>query len=196
MRLKFYLFSGHLDDDEKILYVAHRHPFVVFKASFKILLIGVLAPIVFYLFFPQFLMPALVWLGIGFIGFFYHYFDWYFDAWLITTMGVIDIERNGLFDRNSTRVDYHMIEGMAINISGFWNTIMNFGDITVDKLGARTMLTLVDAANPKRIERMVMRYQEQFVNEKSVRDHDALKGMLSEMIAYHIQSNKIKPPRR
>ncbi|MBD3330938.1 hypothetical protein GF354_05425 [Candidatus Peregrinibacteria bacterium] len=194
MKVKYYLFSSHLDDNEEILDVAHRHIFLLFKCSLKTFFFFVLLPILFYLFFPQAIFISLVWLGLGFLGMLYHFIDWYFDAWLITNTGVIDIERNGLFDRNSTRIEYHMIEGIAFNIKGFWQTVLNFGQITIDKIGASTTVILDDAASPKAIERKIIRYQEQFVNEKSLRDHHTLKSMLSEMIAYHIQNEKIDLP--
>lgn len=196
MKLKFYVFAHHLDEDEEILAVAHRHPFILLMASYKVIFLAMVLPVVGYYYFPQYILVFLIWFCVGVVGFLYHYLDWFFDAWLITNMGIIDIERNGLFDRNSTRVDYHMIEGMAISIKGFWNTVLNFGTITIDKLGARTTLSLVDAMNPKSIERKIIKIQEDFVIDKSIRDHDSLKTMLSEMIAYHVQNNKIKPPRR
>lgn len=135
-----------------------------------------------------------MWAFFGVCGLIYHFIDWYFDVWLLTTLGVIDIERNGLFDITSTRIEYHMIEGIAYNIKGFLQTLFNYGDITIDKLGAKTSVVLRNAASPKKLERKVMSYQEKYVYEKSIRDHQALKTMLSDMIAYHVQNNKINNP--
>ncbi len=104
---------------------------------------------------------------------------------------MVDVERNGLFDITATRVEYHMMEGMSYTIKGVLPTFLNYGDITVDKLGAQTFVVLKDASRPKKLERLVMKYQEQFVSERSVRDQHALKGMLSDMIAYHVQNDKI-----
>lgn len=191
MDLSFYLFSGHLDDGEEILEIAHRHPFIFFKASFKVFFFGILLPVGFFLLFPKMLLIWIVWAGVGVLGMFYHFIDWYFDAWLLTNTGVVDVEKNGLFERNSTRVEYHMIEGVSYEINGFWPTILNYGNITIDKMGTSTSVILKDAGNPKKIERKVMKYQEDFVSEKSVRDHNALKNMLADMIAYHVQNQKI-----
>ena len=87
-----------------------------------------------------------------------------------------------------------MIEGIGYKIKGFWQTVFNFGDVTIDKLGAHTSIVLLDAGNPRGVERKVMRYQEKFLKSKSIRDHDTLKGMLAEMISYHVQSGKINDP--
>jgi len=86
-----------------------------------------------------------------------------------------------------------MIEGISFTIRGWLPTIFNYGDITIDKLGAKTSVVLKDSTKPKRLERQVLKYQEKFVYEKSVRDHHQLKDMLSEMIAYHVNTDKVQP---
>lgn len=191
MKLTHRLFASHLDDGERIIDTAHRHFFIFLRDSKKVWLIGVALPTVLLYFLPKVLIIALCWWGVALFGLAYHFLDWFSDAWLITNVGVIDIERHGLFSRNSTRVDYHMIEGISYNIDGFMPTVLGYGDITLDKLGVQTSLVLKDAAHPKLIERKILKFQERFVRDRSIRDHNVLKDMLSEMIAYHVQNNKI-----
>lgn len=193
---RYRFFEGYLDDGERILTVAHRHILILKIDSIKTVFFGIILPIFGYLLFPDLIFVFVVWGCVGLVGYVYHLIDWYFDAWLLTNVGVIDIERNGLFDVTSTRIEYHMIEGIAYNIKGFWATFFNFGDITIDKLGAQTSVILKDASNPKKLERTVMRYQEEFVYERSIRDHQALKSMLSDMIAYHVQNKKVDVPKK
>lgn len=190
------MFASYLDDGEKIVYIAHKHPLVLKVNGAKTSFFGVVIPtILYFVLFQDYLTVFIVWWGVGLIGMFYHFIDWYFDAWLLTNLGIVDVEQNGFFDMTSTRIEYHMIEGISYTITGFWRTIFNFGDITVDKLGAKTSVVLKDAANPKRLERLVMKFQEKFVFEKSLKDHNKLKDMLSEMIAYHVQNEKVKIPK-
>ncbi|MFH1533607.1 MAG: hypothetical protein ABID64_01620 [Nitrospirota bacterium] len=191
MKFRDRIFSSFLDDGEKIMHVAHRH-LIIFKIdSAKPMFFGIVIPAILYLFFPQ-VWPILALWGIaGLLGIFYYFIDWYYDAWLLTDAGVVDVERDGMFDITATRIEYHMMEGMSYTIKGVLQTFLNYGDITIDKLGAQTSVVLKDAASPKKLERLVMKYQEKFVNERSIRDHHTLKGMLSDMIAYHAQSGKI-----
>lgn len=186
------IFASYLDDGETIQEVAHRHILVFKIAAAKASFFGIMLPLFLWYVFPQVppLFPVL-WLifGVGSLG--YHFIDWYFDVWLLTNMGVIDIERNGLFDVNSTRIDYHMIEGISYQISGIIRTIFSYGDITIDKLGNKTSVILRDAASPKKLERTVLKFQDKYVRTRSVRDHHTLKDMLSEMIAYHANGNHI-----
>ena len=194
MSLQSRIFNKHLDDGEKILAVAHKSVIVLKLKMAKTSFFGFLLPIGLYLLFPKAWTICLIWLLCAFFVAIYHFLDWYFDAWLLTNNGVIDIENSGLLDMTSTRIDYHMIEGISYSIKGLLQTVFNYGDITIDKLGAKTSVVLKDAAKPKKLERMVMKYQEQFVFEQSVRDHQALKTMLSDMIAYHVQHGKIQMP--
>lgn len=191
MKFRDRIFSSFLDDGEKIMHVAHRHIIIFKMDSAKPMFFGVVIPIILYLFFPQAWPIFALWGIAGLLGIFYYFIDWYYDAWLLTNTGVVDIERNGMFDITATRVEYHMMEGMSYTIKGVLQTFLNYGDITIDKLGAQTRMVLKDAASPKKLERLVMKYQEKFVNERSVRDHYTLKGMLSDMLAYHVQSGKI-----
>lgn len=193
---KFYFYARYLDDGEKILDVVHRHIITLKVQSAKTSFFGIVLPIILYLFFPQLLVFVLIWIAIGLFGLFYHFIDWYFDCWILTNFGVVDLDKEGFFNMTATRVEYHMIEGISYTIKGFWNTILNAGDITIDKLGAKTSVVLLDATHPQQIERKIMDYQERYVAERSVRDHQVLKDMLADMIAYHIQNNKVDLPNK
>jgi hypothetical protein len=191
-RKKYMFFRRYLDDGERIMSVVHRHILVFKIAAAKSGFFGLIMPLGLYWLFPRLAIVSIAWAMIGFFVVMYHFVDWYSDVWVLTNMGVIDLERNGFFDMTSTRIDYHMMEGISYQIKGVVRTLFNYGEITIDKLGSKTSVILKDAAGPKRVERLVMKYQEEFVNNKSVQDHYALKDMLSNMIAYHVQSKKIK----
>lgn len=196
MRKKSYpLFKSYLDDGEVIHHVAHRHVLILKMDALKPFFFGIILPLFFYFLFPQFLFIYIIWIFVGVLGVLYEFFDWYYDVWLLTDLGVLDIEKNGLLDVTATRIEYHKVETIAYNIKGWFGTIFQYGDITIDKIGARTLIRLKDASNPKKLERLVIKFQDKFVNQKSFKDHNALKDMLSEMIAYHAQNKKIPGPK-
>ena len=95
MKFRDRIFSSFLDDGEKIMHVAHRH-LIIFKIdSAKPMFFGIVIPAILYLFFPQ-VWPILALWGIaGLLGIFYYFIDWYYDAWLLTDAGVVDVERDG-----------------------------------------------------------------------------------------------------
>lgn len=195
-RFRNYLFRNYLDkdNDEKIIEVAHKHIILLKYSAGKVILLGIVVPIILYLLFPyrQVAVISVVWGFIGLVGVLYHFVDWYFDVWLITNQGVVSVTRNGFFDVTTQRIDYHLIEDISYQIKGVLRTMLNFGDITIDRMSANTSIVLCDAANPKKLERKINAYRDKFVNERSVRDHEQLKTMLADMIAYHATSGKIR----
>ena len=66
-----FLSRNLLDDGEKIIYVAHVHPFVIYPVLFKALFFGLLMPGMGYWLFPM--MPAVwtAWASIGVLIFLY-----------------------------------------------------------------------------------------------------------------------------
>lgn len=189
MDLNNYFFSDYLEGGEQIKYVAHPHFIIFLKDAFKTILFLFFLPIFLFFIFPDLLLGLLIWLFVGVCGIFYHLIDWFYDAWIITTNGVIDIQMDGIFNKSSKRVEYHTIEGVAYHIPSFFSSILNFGDITIDKVGAKITLTLENASNPKKIESMILEYQDKYVTNKTLKDHETLKGLLADMLTMHNKDN-------
>ncbi len=191
-KIRNYLFRNYLDEGEKILDVAHSHIIILKFSMAKPTFFGIIIPLVIYLAFPipQVALVTVIWGLIGLYGLFFKFIDWYYDAWVITNQGVITIHRNGYFDVSSQRVDYHLIDDISYQIKGFLATMLNFGDITLDKLVASNAIVLKEAPNPKKLERKIARYKEKYVAEKTMHDHNELKNLLAEMITSHAGGNK------
>ncbi len=191
MKIRNFLYRRHLDEGEEIFKVAHRHWLILKIKLWKSTWFGIIPPIVLFYFFPMFFIVSLIWVLAGITHFIIKYLEWYYDCFLITNIGVIDIERHGLFDNTSKRIEYHMIDGISYTIQGFLPTILDYGDMVIDKMGSGIQINLEDAANPRKLDRTIMKYQEQFIHEKSFTDHEILKGMLADMIATHASQNGI-----
>lgn len=175
-------FRSYLNRGESIYFVAHTHPFVMYGAFFKALVFGILLPLGFNVIMPPFYYIWWGWAALGLLIFLYEILNWYLDAWVITNQGIIDLQWNSFFDKSSTRIEYHTIEGITYQIKGFWGTIMNFGDIMVERLGTGTIVTLENVAFPKKVEREVLHYQDKFIRKKNMKDDMALKDMLAGML--------------
>ncbi|MBU1019309.1 MAG: hypothetical protein ABII07_00990 [Patescibacteria group bacterium] len=175
-------FRGCLNPGEKIYFVAHTHPFIMYKIFFKTLIFGLLLPLGFNVIMPPFAIVWYGWIAVGGLIFFYEIMNWYLDAWIITNHGIIDLQWNSFFDKSSTRIEYHTVEGITYQVKGFWGTIMNYGDIMIERLGTGTVVTLESVAFPKKVEREVLHYQEKFVRAKNFKDETALRDMLLGML--------------
>lgn len=187
--LRDYLFSDYLEEDEDIMFVAHRHFFVFLPDVFRLLFFHALLPAGFWYMFPQLLGIYVIWGTIGFVRILLVIQDWFYDSWLITNMGVVGVEWTGYFERNSSRVEYQSIEGINCSIKGVLQTIFNYGDITLSKLGGPTTVTLKDACRPKRVERNLVAFQEKFMTTKNFTDQEVLKQLLSDLVVEHIKKH-------
>lgn len=191
MKIRYLLYNRHLDEGEEIFDVVRRHWLILKLKIWKSTTFGIIPPIVIFYFFPLFFIVCLVWLIAGVVHFVIKYMEWYYDCLLITNVGIIDIERRGIFDNTSKRIEYHMIDGISYTIQGFLPTVLNYGDIVIDKMGMGLQINLSDAANPRKVDRTIMKHQEEYIRGKSFTDHETLKGMLAEMIATHAKENGI-----
>lgn len=175
-------YRAYLNPGEKIVYVAHVHPITVYGPFMKNFIFGLALPGFFYLLMPPFVFLWAGWAIIAVFKLLLLVADWYFDALLITNQSLIDIEWKGIFKRSSTRIEYHTIEGVSYEIVGFWGTVLNFGDITIERIGSGKVFGLKDVGFPKQAEREILNAQNEFVRNKSFRDHKALKDLLTNMM--------------
>jgi hypothetical protein len=187
--LRRYLFSDYLEDEEEIIFVAHRHFFVFITDVFRVVVFHALIPAGFWIMFPQLLWIYLVWAAIGVFRSLLVVQDWFYDCWLITSMGVVGVEWTGYFERTSSRVEYQSIEGMSYTIKGVIPTIFNYGNVTLAKLGGSTSVTLKDSYNPKRVEKNLISSQERFMTSKNFTDQEVLKQLLSDLVVQHVKKH-------
>lgn len=187
-KIRNYLFRNFLDEDEVILDLAHSHIIILKYALLKPLFFGIAIPVIIYFAFPipQIALVAIIWGLVGLYGIILKVIDWYYDVWIMTNSGVIAVHRNGYFDISTQRIDYHLIDDISYQIKGFAAMMLDFGDITIDKMVASVSVVLKDAPHPKKLERKITQYKERFVSDKTIRDHDELKTLLADMISAHV----------
>ncbi len=174
-------FRGLLEKGEKIKYVAHVHPFLVYPKLFKVLLLGILMPALGFYLFPPFYAIWIGWAVIGVLLFVYRILQWYLDAWIVTNNAVIKQEWHSLFDQNTSKIEYGNIEGVSNQIKGFWGTIFRFGNLQIDHMSGNPIL-LKDVASPRDVEHQILKNQQEFMREQNFEDHGKLKDLLTNLV--------------
>ncbi len=187
-----YFFKPNLDPGEKILFIFHRHPFIIVKEFSRLVLIGILVPLFFYYLFPEIGLFFIFLMLITFVRLFYLIANWYHDALLITTVSLIKVEWKGFFDRTSTRLEYPKIDGLSYNIRGIKRTIFNYGEVSIGQINGGSALTIKDCMNPSKVEQVVLNHQEHFVSDQSLKDASTLKDLLTTMIRHHSKTSGVK----
>ena len=189
-KTNYYLFGPHLEENELILYIAHRHPFLMVKYGFIISFFHFFLPIFLWFVFPELWFVFSVWLIYGFISLNKMIFNWYFDALLITNLSLVDVTWNGPFDRSSIRVEYSMIEGTSYHFKGIMQTLFNYGAIQISRSSGVVAIEQKDVINPSKVESVILAYQEKYVSSKNLEDVNSLKSLLSTMIKKHTEELK------
>lgn len=193
MMIRDFLYRGYLAEGEKVQFVIHRHLFMQYKDFLKIIFFGIFLPLFGWWLFPQIAIFAALWLAIGLLRFVYEFFDWYYDVWLITNQAIVEIMWEGFFKKSSLRIEYHTIQGIGYEVKGLARTIFNYGTVALEKFTGNASV-FDGAVNPRRKAEMLTKAQEDFVTNKSFRDHRALQGILTDMLQRHIVENGLTEP--
>ena len=191
--LERFLFQKHLQDDESLIRVVHKHwllgiralfwPTALFAASVGLLKLSQTRGMIIVV--AVISVIVLVWWIRNFL-------DYYLDAWIITNHGIIDIEWFGWFHRNSARVLYSDLEGVSYEIKGIFATFMRYGTVSVEKISTGSAISLPFVSRPKRVEFLILNQMEKYMHSKNLKDTKHVQEILSAIVADQIQLRKIK----
>lgn len=188
-------FKGHLDDDEELFFVAHKHWIEVITVFLKVLVFGFVIPLIAFYFLSLQWYWVIIWIVFFLCWGIYHCMDWYFDALLVTSASVIDVEWHSLFYRESSRVDYPDLKEIGYEINGFWATMLNYGNLHVH-LNSGGQVDLTNVQNPKNVELMIQKYKQYFLQDQKMTDSATLQEILADIVKNYIQENGLpeSPP--
>ncbi len=192
-RINQMLFARHLEDDEEILMIVHKHWLIglkfVFWPSVSIVVswyILYLVPLrgMFYL--------IVLWSIFSVVWWIRNFFDHYLDAWIIMSEGIIDVEWHGWFHRESTRVLYSDVQGVSYEIDGIVGTFLRFGEVTVEKVSSGNTISLEYVSRPRRVEKEILKNMEGYLHTKNLKDAKTVQEVLAQMIANEMQLQGIQ----
>lgn len=92
-----------------------------------------------------------IWLAI-FSNFSRHYLD----LWILTNKRIIDIDQVDFFHRQVSSLFLDRVQDVSTDISGFFETLLGFGTITVESAGVEKKFFMPDIENPKHIRDRIM----------------------------------------
>jgi hypothetical protein len=155
------------DNDEQILYIV-RESFFVLVGPFLVLFIGLVA--------PYFLLPILIrfnvengyvfkegfvtavsvfWYLLNFGYFLAVFINWYFNAFIITTKKVVDIDVRGLLYKNISEAALRNIEDVTSTVKGVFGTTFNVGGVFIQTAAEQREFEFSNIDNPSRIRDLV-----------------------------------------
>ncbi len=178
------LFHRHLEEDEPLYIVIHKHWILGLTYLWKPILCLVATLITLYFLPIKYILIAVALVDCGILVWLLrNFFDYYLDAWIITDRSVIDVEWHGWFHRQSTRIDYTSIEGVSYEIEGVFGTLLRYGTVSIEKIGSGSVVSICDVKNPRDIESIILACQDAHVRKKNLKDTNAVKDILAEIVA-------------
>jgi len=185
------LFARHLEDDEPLCLVVHKHWLLGFRALAVPALV-LLASWSLLFFLPNRMTATGMLLADGVIALWLlrNFLNYFLDAWLITDRSVISVAWHGFFHRASTRIDYSSIEGVSYEVRGILGTLFRFGTVTIEKVGTGTKISLERVGNPRTVESAILLAQERCLRTKNLKDSEAVQDLLSQIVAERTQLQK------
>ncbi len=180
------LFAQYLDKDEKIVYVAHKHPVLLIKDFLLFSFWGLFIPWFVYASNPIYIWLAATILFIAWIKFLYVFVIWFFDCWIITNRSIIDVVWKSMFDRKSIRYDFANFEGITTEVTGFFHTIIRMGDVMLIRFIDTNQVKLSNAAFPSLIETKVLKAKAEFqkdMHQQKNNNQKFISDMISDMVS-------------
>lgn len=163
-----------LEPEEQIVKVMRRHWWVMVGPSFLVFFL-LLVPSVIAVFMPL-IAPQLQgignWQPIAQFAFslyllfllefaFAIWTNYYLDVWIITTERIIDIEQKGLFRRVISEFPINRVQNVSIEVRGVIETLLKFGDLTVETAGGHASFVIKEAPDLYRAKDLILHYSQQ-----------------------------------
>jgi len=90
----------------------------------------------------------------------YAYVAWvsyYYDVFIVTDNEIIDINQEGIFDRQITEVSIIRIQDVSARSKGFLQTFFSYGDVVAESAGEKTQTYVIDSVpNPVELANKIL----------------------------------------
>jgi uncharacterized membrane protein YdbT with pleckstrin-like domain len=148
-------------DDEKVLYVFHKHP-IVMRKGLIFGMLGPLAGVLPSLFVARgssdalkvFYIGLLIGIVVGLIIYFPSWLGWHFSVFILTDQRFIQITQKGFFHRSVADLGLAQIQAVNYEVAGLQETLLGFGTINM-----RTYvgdLEIKDVHHPAKVQKRIL----------------------------------------
>jgi hypothetical protein len=194
--LNEFLFARHLEDDEHIVTVVHKHWLMGVRSLFWPVVSFWFAAMALALFPGRFLfLAAAIWACASLVWLARNFFDYYLDAWIITSMGIIDLEWHGWFHRESARILYSDVHGVSYEIQGILATLLRYGTVAIEKISTGALVSIAYVPNPRVVEATILRNMETYLHSKNLKDAKHVQELLAEFVSTEVQRQTLPKKR-
>lgn len=159
----------NIREGEDVLRIIRRY-MLTFFWSYMMLLLFIVGP--FFFIVPLFrwgMSGMIVFFGTLFIGVFLAlrtFMTWFFNALVVTTERVIDIDQRGFFHRTTSEIPYEDIADVMARRKGILQTIFRYGDIIITTDG-EVQYIVRSVKRPERVQDIILKCVEMHSEKQS-----------------------------
>lgn len=102
--------------------------------------------------------------------------DYYFDVWVVTDQRVVNIEQNGLFNREISELEHGKIQDVTTEIHGLIPTLLKFGYVYIQTAGEQLRFKFKQVPNPVQVRAILMQLQKKAIEEQQRKEGEILRG--------------------
>ena len=85
----------------------------------------------------------------------FNFLNWFYNIFLLTDLGVVDIDYYDLFYHDVAFTNFNLIEDVNYTKIGFFRSLFNYGDVFVQTAGGRENLEGLGVPNPARAAHVI-----------------------------------------
>ncbi len=158
-------------DTEEVLLSLRAHPITLLPIIFNSLFLIIITFFSSFIL-GQFLTVAqLFFLTVfsAFAIFVYFWFllvNWYFNIGIVTNEQIIDVDFNALTFRNVSRTELSHIEDISVKSSGFFSSIIDFGNVFVQTAGSEINTEFNNVPHPAKAAHIIQDILKEYGNSK------------------------------
>lgn len=161
--------------EEKVLAVLRAHPISNLPWIVSSLVLGltplivVTASLGFGLskFFPVTTTATIgflvIWYLLIFAFAFQSFLTWYFNLYIVTNSRIVDTDFLPLFFQEISSCELAKIEDTTVSMSGFFQSIFNYGSIQIQTAGEKNEFEFAKVPNPEAVQKLI----EQAIDQKN-----------------------------
>lgn len=80
---------------------------------------------------------------------------WYWNAFVITSLRVVDIDQRGFFSRTVSEATYDKVQDVSYSVKGVLGTLLRYGALELQTAGAVSNLELPRVHEPKEVHHLI-----------------------------------------
>ena len=165
-----------LQETEKVLVMCRRHWIYLYPRLALQILIAILPVLALYLVLrwadaldglaaKVAVVVSVVWLAVWAVKVFFVKYRYDNDLWTITDQRIVDSYRSNPFSLKITSADLVDIVDTAMNRSGLFATMLNYGDIRCETAGERQDISIPAVPRPQEIHALIDRERDRERNK-------------------------------